>query len=212
MKIVAIIPIKSNSERVKGKNFRFINGKPLYQHFLHKMEGCNFDQVYVDTDSDEIKNFCSFNSIKIIDRIPFLASNQANGNDLLNYHASIIEADIYFQLFVTAPLLKVESINNCIDLIKDKLEYDSILTVEEIYSWFWFDNKPVNYNPKELPRSQDARPIIQETTGLYGIRKDALLSGQCRIGKIPYFYRVDSDESIDLDNESDFIKLESLMN
>ena len=211
MKTVAIIPIKSNSERVKGKNFRLVNGKPLYQHFLNKLESCDFEQVYVDTDSEEIKKFCSINSIKIIDRIPFLASNQANGNDLLNYHASIIEADIYFQLFVTAPLLKVESINNCIDLIKDKLEYDSILTVEEIYSWFWFDNKPVNYNPKELPRSQDARPIIQETTGLYGIRKDALLSGQCRIGESPYFYRVNSNESIDLDNESDFIKLESLM-
>ena len=34
----------------------------------------------------------------------------------------------------------------------------------------WF-KKPINYRPKILPRSQDARPVIIETTGLYGITK-----------------------------------------
>ena len=37
-----------------------------------------------------------------------------------------------------------------------------------------FKKKPVNYNPKVLPRSQDAVPIIQESTGLYGIKSKTL--------------------------------------
>ena len=57
--------------------------------------------------------------------------------------------------------------------LKNK-KYDSILTANKIFTWFWFKNKPVNYNPKILPRSQDAKPIIMETTGLYGIRAQAL--------------------------------------
>jgi len=207
MKIIAIIPIKSNSERVPEKNFRIINGKPLYRFLLDKMSSCNFDEVFVDTDSDEIKEYCNKNNLNIIDRLPSLARNDANGNDLLNYHASIIDADVYFQLFVTAPLLKVSTINQCINVMKSNEIYDSILTVEEIYSWFWFDNKPVNYEPAILPRSQDAKPIIKETTGLYGIRKDILNKNKCRIGEHPYFFSVQDDESIDLDCESDFIKL-----
>ena len=51
---------------------------------------------------------------------------------------------------------------------------NSILTSCKIYSWFWFKNKPVNYKPAILPRSQDAKPIIVETTGLYGIKSSAL--------------------------------------
>ena len=116
MKTIAIIPIKSNSDRVPGKNFRRVNGKPLYYYMLEKAVRGDFDQIYVDTDSDEIKEYCAGIDTPIINRLPDLSSNDANGNDLLNYHASIIDADVYFQLFVTAPLLKVDSINDCINL------------------------------------------------------------------------------------------------
>ena len=148
-----------------------MNNQPLYAHFLKKLKKCNFDEVFVDTDSREIIRFCKKNKINFIKRLPKLAVDNANGNDLLNYHLKLINSDIYFQLFITAPLLKIKSINKCIKILRDNKKYDSILTAQKIYSWFWFNKKAVNYNPKILPRSQDAKPIIQETTGLYGIRK-----------------------------------------
>ena len=58
MKIVAIIPIKKDSQRVKKKNFRKINGLPLYKITLDKLKKCKFDEVYVDSDSDIIKRYC----------------------------------------------------------------------------------------------------------------------------------------------------------
>ena len=57
MKTVAIIPIKKNSKRVPGKNFRKIKGKPLFRYLLDKLNNCNFDEVYVDSDSQEIENY-----------------------------------------------------------------------------------------------------------------------------------------------------------
>ena len=57
MKIVAIVPIKSRSTRVKNKNFRKINGKPLYTFLLNKLAKCNFDEIYIDSDSEEIKRY-----------------------------------------------------------------------------------------------------------------------------------------------------------
>ncbi len=203
MKIVAIIPIKKKSERVKNKNFLKIKKKPLFRYLLDKIKKCNFDDVYVDSDSEIVKRYCKKNNIKFIPRLPKLAHKSANGNHLLLYHQKLIKADCYFQLFVTAPLMKVETINKCIAILRTKKKYDSIFTVGEIYSWFWFKNKPVNYNPKTLPRSQDANPIIQETTGLYGIRSNALKSRKSRIGYKPYLFKVQKEEIIDLDNKDD---------
>ena len=109
--------------------------------------------------------------------------------NLLNYHSKLIKADLYFQLFITAPLLSIKSINHCINFLKKNKKYDSIFTVNEIFSWFWFNKKPVNYQPNVLPRSQDEKHIIKETTGLYGIKKKSLIKLGCRIGKKPFMFR-----------------------
>ena len=204
MKIVAIVPIKTNSKRVKNKNFRLVNKKPLYTYLLSNLKKCNFSEIYIDSDSPIIERYSKKHGFKFIKRLPKLSLDTANGNHLINYHQKIIDADIYFQLFITAPLLKVSTINNCIKILKKHKKYDSIFTAEKVFSWFWFNNKPVNYNPKVLPRSQDAEPIIQETTGLYGIKKKALRKFRCRIGKKPYLYFVKKNEAIDLDNKEDF--------
>ena len=211
MKTVAIIPIKSVSRRVKGKNFKKVAGKPLYRHLLDKLSKCNFDEIFIDSDSKEIENYCKKKNYSFIKRKPELSKDNANGNDLLNYHHKIITADIYFQLFVTAPLLSVKTINKCISALKKSKKKDSILTVLKIYSWFWFNEKPINYKPKILPRSQDAKPIIQESTGLYGIKKEALKKFKCRIGSKPIFYNIPQHESVDLDNLKDFEYLKRIL-
>ena len=91
MKIVAIIPIKKKSVRVKNKNFRLINKKPLFEYTLEKLKYCKFDEVYVDSDSENVKTYCKKNKINFIERLPKLATKNANGNNLLLYHSKIIE-------------------------------------------------------------------------------------------------------------------------
>ena len=108
MKSVCIVPIKSKSERVKKKNFRLLNNNPVYVHFLEKLKSSNFDKIYIDTDSREVETYIENTDFIYIPRLPELAKSNANGNDLLNYHASIIDADYYFQLFITSPLLKIQ--------------------------------------------------------------------------------------------------------
>lgn len=209
---ICIVPIKLNSIRVKNKNFRKIKGKKLYEHFFKKLRKTNFDQIYIDSDSKEVEKIAKQYGFQFIRRIQRLTKNSANGNDLLNYHAKkISDADYYFQLFITAPLLSVETINNCISILKNTKKHDSILTVEKIKSWFWYKNKPVNFNPNSFPRSQDAVPLIKETTGLYGIKKNALLKYKRRTGNKPFFQYVNFKEGLDLDTEEDFLILKKLI-
>ena len=207
MKICATIPIKSNSTRVKNKNFQLLGDKPLYQYIIdHCIQAECFDDIYVDTDSPEINSYCVENQIICIKRKPELTLDTANGNDVFHYDIDFVgHYDFYFQLYATAPFLKPETIRQCVDKLTHTTKYDSILTATEEYGWFWHKEQPVNYQPNILPRSQDATPVIKETTGLYGISKRAYERYKCRVGATPYFYIIrDRKECIDLDTQEDF--------
>ena len=207
MKVCATIPIKSNSTRVKNKNFRLLGDKPLYQYIIdHCIQAECFDDIYVDTDSAEINSYCTENQIICIKRKPELTLDTANGNDVFHYDIDFIgHYDFYFQLYATAPFLTPETIRECVDKLTHSSKHDSILTATEEFGWFWHKDQPVNYQPNILPRSQDAPPVIKETTGLYGISKRAYDRFRCRIGATPYFYIIrDRMEYIDLDTQLDF--------
>lgn len=58
MRTACFIPIKSNSERVPGKNFRILNGKKLYEYIIQNVLQANvFDDIYIDTNSEEIVQY-----------------------------------------------------------------------------------------------------------------------------------------------------------
>ena len=206
-KIACFIPIKNNSSRVPNKNLRLLRGIPLYRYALDTVINSKvFDDVFVDTDSEDVKNYCIEKNINIIDRDPKLLKDSANGNDLLEHWVDIKpNYDVYFQVFVTSPFLTPNTLKDCVNIMKTNPLGDSVFTVIEDYTWYWFNGKPVNYNPKLLPRSQDAKPIIKETTSLYGISKEGFNKTKSRIGESPQIYVVDEIEGTDIDTEFDFI-------
>lgn len=205
MKTACFIPIKANSERVPGKNFRELNGKKLYEYICeHVKQADVFDDVYIDTNSAEIAEYAKRMGFGVIERKPELALNSANGNDLLVYHYELFpNYDYYFQLFATAPYLQPESIQQCYEKLLSSEEYDSCFTANAHNSFFWFQDVPVNYRPGLLPRSQDMIPVIEETTGMYGITRESLARYRCRIGRKPYIHVVSKYESVDINTEED---------
>ncbi len=213
MKTACFIPIKQNSERVPGKNLRRVGGTPLYQAIIVKAvdSGC-FSTVFVDTNSEEVAAFAQQNGAVHIPRRPELALASANGNDLLNYHCELEPSyDYYFQLFATAPLLKIESIQACAAKLMDSGAHDSVTTTLEHRGFFWRAGMPISYQPNLLPRSQDLMPIIEETTALYGITRASLKKYRSRLGATPAFVPISRLEAIDLNTEDDFTYLEWLV-
>lgn len=206
MKSACFIPIKANSERVRGKNFRILNGKKLYEHILNHVQQADiFDDIYVDSNSEEILEYAEAMHFIPIHRKEELARNSANGNDLLVYHAQQYpNYDYYFQAFATAPFLQSKTIRACVEMLLGSEQYDSCFTAISHYGFFWKDGVPINYRPGILPRSQDLKPVVEETTGLYGISKSSLQKYHCRIGKNPYIHPVSQFEAVDLNTEEDF--------
>lgn len=203
---VAFIPIKSVSKRIPGKNFKLFCGYPLYKYIITAAVNSKaFDNIYVDTDSGEIKEFAVRKGAQIIDRPEYMTADNVNGNDLLVYeYETVKNGDFLFQLFATAPLLKAETIKKCVDFLKNNKDYDSIFTATEEKGWFWFNDLPINYRPDILPRSQDAKHLLKESTGLYGITKEALLKYKCRIGARPKPFLIPPEEALDIDTEDEF--------
>ena len=210
MRAACFIPIKSNSERVPGKNFRILCGKPLYQHIIENaLKAKCFDDIYVDTNSEDVKVFCKKLGVKIIIRESELAKNTANGNDLLNHHFKLYpEYDYYFQLFATAPFLQPSSIEKAVNSLTCGTTYDSVLTVLRNQGFYWFGSTPINYRPCILPRSQDMSPVYEETTGLYGMSREALQKYHCRIGAKPCLIEVNKFEAVDINTEDDLLLAE----
>ena len=206
MRSACFIPVKANSERLPGKNLKELNGIKLYQHICCHVKASDvFDDIYVDTDSEEVAAFAEEMKFQVIDRLPELAKNSANGNDLLLHHMSLYpDYDFYFQAFATAPFLQSETIRSCYQKLTESDIYDSCFTATENHGFFWMGSNPVNYRPGVLPRSQDMVPVFEETTGLYGIIHDSAEKYHCRIGAYPYIHIVSKFEAVDIDTLEDF--------
>ncbi|MDD3756478.1 MAG: hypothetical protein AB7E13_08240 [Arcobacteraceae bacterium] len=203
MKIVAFLPAKGTSSRVENKNIKLLDGKPLFLHTLEKLIECDFiDEVYLDTESDEIIYLASETNCKILKRDPSLASNTTDGNKLFLNEVNHIKADIYIQILGTSPFIEKETIKKGIDTIK-RSEFDSAVLVrkEKLYTW---NEKGPNYNIENIPNSFDLNDTIIETMGLYIVKRETALCTQKRIGNKPYLLYATALEAIDVNWPEDF--------
>ena len=114
-----------------------------------------------------------------------------------------VPADIYVLAHATAPFQEAESIDKGIRQVKSG-EYDSAVAVTKILEFVWQDNRPVNYDTKKIPRTQDLKPYYVETTGLYIFTKKVIQERRSRIGEKPYLLEVSKVESTDINDPIDF--------
>lgn len=204
MKVVALVPIKMNNERVPGKNTRIIGeNTPLIQLILNTLlDVKNIDEVYVYCSNDEIKKYM-LPCVRYLKRDRKYDTADADVNDMFYTFSETIPADIYVLAHATAPFLKSESIYNAIEAVKSG-EYDSAIAVRKMQEFLWKDGQAVNYNPKQIPRTQDLDPLYVETTGMYVFTKQVIQNVKSRIGNNPYLQIVSPIEAIDINNPEDF--------
>ena len=208
---VGIIPFKEISTRVPGKNFRELAGKPLYQHIVQKALESKLDKVFVCTNSETAQEVVKKMGAEVIDCDPDYFEGTTTGDKLIHIPSKKINANIYVQLFATAPFLRSETINEAISVLGESNEYDSVFTTNKRHDWAWYKDSPITYYPGNLPRSQDAFPLQVETTGLYAITKESLNAYKRRVGNKPYMLEIDLVEGWDIDDPLEFKIAESFI-
>ncbi len=203
MKVVAFLPAKGTSERMKNKNLKLLDGKSLFLHTLEKLMECSFiDEVYLDTESEEIISLASEVNCKILKRNIELASNATDGNKLFMNEVNYVNADIYIQILGTSPFIEIETIEKGINAIKNGI-YDSAVLIRKEKLYTWNENGP-NYDIDNIPNSFMLEDIIIETMGLYIVKKDIALKTKKRIGNKPFLINASPLEAIDVNWPEDF--------
>jgi CMP-N-acetylneuraminic acid synthetase len=215
-KIVALVPMRHDSKRVPGKNYRLMCGKPLYAHIIETLLSCpEIDQVVVDTDSPTILEGLSkdYPQVKTLLRPQELRADTTPTNEILVYDTSQVPADLYLQTHSTNPLLKPETISKAIQKLREVYpEYDSLFSVTRLQTRLWDElGRAVNHNPAVLLRTQDLPPIYEENSCLYLFTRETLISRRNRLGERPLMFEMDAREATDIDEELDFLIAETLM-
>lgn len=215
MRTVAIVPMRHSSERVKGKNYRPLGGKPLFHHIVQTLlDVPSIDQVVIDTDSDLIENDAAeaFPDVQIVRRPERLFGGDVPMNDVLLNTTAVVAADRYVQTHSTNPLLTAATIEEslaALDAAGD--DHDSLFTVTALQTRLWTPaGEAINHDPSVLLRTQDLPPVMEENSCLYVFDRETLERRGNRIGDRPILHVIPASEAWDIDEEIDWTVVEAL--
>ncbi len=206
----AILPIKFNSERVPGKNFRAFRERPLYEHILQKLAGVErITKIVINTDAP----LSSFNQMFGDSKFEFsarpkhLIGETISMNAIIDYEIQRTNDEFFFMTHTTNPLISSLTINAMLDaFILNRGIHDSVVSVTKFYGRF-FDKsgEPLNHNPAELVRTQDLDPVLFENSCGYVFSDSSFKKSLSRIGDKPLYFATPKLESIDIDDEDDWM-------
>jgi CMP-N-acetylneuraminic acid synthetase len=207
--IAALVPMRHHSQRVPGKNYRILAGKPLFHHILETLMAVpEIDRIAVDTDSDVVMNGLreDFPGVLIISRPEHLRPDGVPMNNVLEHDTTQVQADFYLQTHSTNPLLKPETVSRAIRTFLENFpNYDSLFSVTRLQTRLYDETgKAINHDPSVLIQTQDLPPVYEENSCLYLFTRDNLVARHHRIGRHPLMFEVDSPEAWDIDDELDF--------
>jgi len=214
--LAALIPMRHHSQRVPGKNYRMLAGKPLFHHILDTLSDvAEIDTLVVDTDSADIAAGIRSNypKVTLLERPEHLRADSIPMNEILMYDTAQVPADFYIQTHSTNPLLRAETISAAIQkLLALYPAFDSMLSVTRIQSRLWDQlTRPINHNPAILLQTQDLPPIYNENSCFYMFTRETLKAKRNRLGDRPLMFEVDRSEAWDIDEEVDFLMADLLM-
>lgn len=208
--------MRHHSQRVPGKNFRLLDGRPLYAHILSTLITIpEISRILVDTDSEEITEGIrkQFPSIQCVLRPENLRADDIPMNEVLMYDSGLVESDFFLQTHSTNPLLKPDTIRKALlTLLNLYPSYDSLFSVTRLQTRLWDGlGRAINHNPNILLQTQDLPPLYEENSCLYIFTRETLSRKRNRLGDRPYLFEIDSDEAWDIDEEIDFKLVELLI-
>jgi CMP-N-acetylneuraminic acid synthetase len=209
IKLAAIVPMRHHSQRVPGKNYRPLAGKPLFHHIIEALLIVpEIDEIVVDTDSEPVMDDLSrhFPHVKIINRPEHLRPDNIPMNDILIYDTDQVQADFYLQTHSTNPLLKSETVSRAIKTFQAGYPTrDSLFSVTRLQTRLYDQHgRAINHDPAILIQTQDLPPVFEENSCLYIFARENLIKWHHRIGESPMMFEIDAAEAWDIDEELDF--------
>jgi CMP-N-acetylneuraminic acid synthetase len=215
-KLAALVPMRHHSQRVPGKNYRPLAGKPLYQHIIETLLAVpEISTVVVDTDSEPILDGLrrDFPQVRLLPRPEHLRADAIPMNEILLYDTSQVQADFYLQTHSTNPLLKPATVSRAIQtILSDFPAHDSLFSVTRLQTRLYDQHgQALNHDPNILFQTQELPPVYEENSCMYIFTRENLSRRRNRLGERPLLFEMDTAEAWDIDEELDFAITDFLM-
>lgn len=213
MKIVGMIPARLGSKRIKNKNLRLINGKPLVQYIIESaVKSKKLKDIYMNSEGTIFKEIADECGIHFYHRPEELALDKATNDDFALDFINAIDCDILVQLLPTSPFISPEEIADFVQKMMDE-NYDTLISVTNVQIESIYKGEPINFDQKKKTSpSQLLEPVQAYACGLMGWRCEnfrenirkygaAYHGGDGKIG----FFPLKGFSTVDIDNEEDFV-------
>lgn len=206
MKITALVAVRSGSQRVKNKNIRSFADSNLLEIKLNQLKRIpEIDEIVVNSNDTDMLEIAKKNGCKTVLREPYFASNEVSMSEVYKNMAENIDAEVIAYINVTNPLIKDKTISDAIKEYKKNIgKYDSLNSAHLIKEFLFKENKPINYDLKFQPRSQDLPDIAALNFAVNIISKDKMIECKNVVGNNPNIFLIDEVEATDIDNQIDF--------
>jgi len=200
MKVVAFVPAKGNSERIPSKNTQILDGEYLFKRKLRQLLECQeIDEVWIDSESEEIHKLASDLPVKHHKRHPDLANNQTDGHAIFANESKVTDADIVVQVLCTAPFIDKTVIDPALRQLKESSK-TSLVAISKQKLYLWENNNPIYGN--KIPNSVDLPVHYIEAMSFYAVKTNGLLVEK-RYTDDVILYPVTPLQLVDINNQED---------
>lgn len=204
MKVVAMIPVKLNNERLPNKNLkRFDDGTPMCHLVFNTLSQVEeIDEIYCYCSSPKIKDYLT-GRVQFLQRSESLDTPQTRRGDIIKAFLNDVDTDILILSHVTSPFLRVDTVKKCVNAVKSG-DYDSAFAASRVQEYLWENGQPLNFVPSNIVRTQELPLIYSETSGCFTFTKKIFTETGRNVGNAPFICEVSKIESIDVDYPQDF--------
>lgn len=220
--VLALIPARGGSQRVKNKNILPLDGKPLIAYTIEAAKASKLvDRVIVSTDSEEIAEVAR----KYGAEVPFLRPAELATPESTEYefhkHAldwlqenENYEPDILVNLYPTTPFRKPDSIDAAVQILIDNSDVDSVRSIRKVsehpYKMWKKDGELV----KPYVESKDSgahtaayhllETVYIQNASIYCTRPFVVRELKRTIGDRVRALEMSEEESVDINSPIDF--------
>lgn len=160
MDIIAMVPARIGSTRLKMKNLALINNKPLISYAIESAKTSGvFSSIVVNSDSEVFAEIAKRHGVEFYLRPKELGSSTTKSDNVV--YDFMLKHPSYILAWVnpTSPLQTGEEIKEVINYFL-KEDLDTLITVKNEQVHCVYEEKPVNFKIEEIfAQTQDLKPV-----------------------------------------------------
>ena len=209
-KIVAVIPVRTGSSRIKDKNFQPFSSHEtlIHQKVDHLINSGCFDEIYISSNNERVKNIAEETNVRYIERDDYFCGPEARWDEVIVHILESIDGKPHVGwAMVTSPLFK--RYHEAVDEYLKGLDegYDSLIGVKEVNEYL-IDEKgrPLFYGfgPWHLYTTEFNKMFAISDT-IFIAPKELQMTFRYWFGRKPKLFMCNQKESIDVNFPDDLI-------